>query len=177
MLRLFTALRVPDDVTACLTPLQTGLSGARWVPPEYFHITLKFLGKVQEPLADDIDEVLSKLKSKPFRLKLDGLGTFGDKGAPRSVYAAVAKSEPLERLALKVEHATKQFHLKVDKRKFTPHITLGRFNGVSNHEVAAWLERHGQIECPEFEVTDFTLFSTLNYPKGSVYMVERHYVF
>lgn len=177
MLRLFTALHVPDDIAACLTPLQAGLPGARWVPRENFHITLKFLGKVREPDADDIDETLSKIKSKPFTLRIEGLGSFGDKDRPRSVYAAITRSEPLERLAEKIAVATTPLIEHKDKRKFIPHITLGRMNSVTNRDAALWIERQGRVECPEFHVTDFSLYSTLTHPKGSVYMVERHYVF
>lgn len=176
MLRLFAAIPVPDDVAACLTPLQVGLPGARWVPRANFHVTLKFIGKVTEPVADEIDAALTTIKGKPFTLEVTGLSSFHDKHDARSVFAAVTKSDRLAALAQKVDNATTGLGLERERRKFTPHITLGRLRDTPNTEVARWIETHGQVVVPPFEVTHFTLYSSLTRPEGSVYTPERHYI-
>lgn len=176
MLRLFAALPVPDDVAACLMPLQSGLPGARWVPRENFHITLKFLGKVDEATADEIDEALRALKGRPVPVALDSLGSFGDKTEVRSVFARVVLHERLKALAAKVDNITHDLGLERDKRRFTPHITLGRLRGTTNREVAKWMEECGQLIAPPFEATHFTLYSSLTRQDGAIYTPERHYI-
>ncbi|HAC59822.1 MAG TPA: RNA 2',3'-cyclic phosphodiesterase, partial [Rhodobiaceae bacterium] len=59
MIRLFTALEIPDEVAEKLIPLQRGINGARWIERPDFHITLRFIGDVAENVADDIDEALA----------------------------------------------------------------------------------------------------------------------
>ena len=65
MIRLFTALEIPDDVAAQLALAQSGLKDARWVPRENLHITLRFVGQVDEATAADVDAALTRLKAKP----------------------------------------------------------------------------------------------------------------
>lgn len=177
MIRLFTALEIPDEVAACLTPTQRGLHGARWVARENLHITLRFIGAVDERVAEEVDAALAHLKAKPFTLQVTHLGAFGDSNRARSVWAGLAPSDPLINLNAKVERLFQQLGLPADKRKFTPHITLGRVAGVSNGEVAKWIEEKGKLECPSFEATKLTLFSSQTRETGAVYAPERHYIF
>ena len=93
MIRLFTALEVPDEVAERLMRLQRGLDGARWIERPDFHITLRFMGDVPEDIADDIDEALSEIPMAPFDVELEGLGEFGGK-RPHTLYAGVKLSEP-----------------------------------------------------------------------------------
>ncbi len=176
MLRLFAAIEIPDDVAACLTALQAGLGTARWTPRENFHVTLRFLGRVDEAMAGEIDSALALLKAKPFTLHIESLLAFGDKHDARSVYAKIAKSEPLELLATKVDGVARGLGLTLDKRKFTPHITLGRLRGTPNAAVARWIEEQGQMEWPSFQVTHFTLYSSLRRAEGAIYTPERRYI-
>jgi 2'-5' RNA ligase len=177
MIRLFTALDLPDEVAACLAPAQTGLNGARWVARENLHVTVRFVGGVDERMADEIDDALSQLKARPFTLNVTHLGSFGDAKKARSVWAGLEPSEPLARLNAKVERLFQQLGLAPDKRKYTPHITLGRVGGVSNGEVAKWIEEKGKLNCPPLEVTRLVLFSSQTRAEGAVYTPERYYVF
>ena len=177
MIRLFTALEVPDEVADCLTPLQRGLHSARWVARENLHITLRFIGAVDERMAGEIDDALTGFKAKPFFLQVTHLGSFGDSKKARSVWAGLAPSEPLDHLNAKIERLFQQLGLPADKRKFTPHITLGRVRDIHNGDVATWIEEMGKLECPPFEVTRFVLFSSQTRAEGAVYTPERYYIF
>jgi 2'-5' RNA ligase len=95
MIRLFTALEIPDEVAACLAPAQSGLPGARWVARENLHITLRFIGPVDERMADEVDDALMQMKAKPFTLQVTHLGSFGDSHKARSVWAGLAPSDAL----------------------------------------------------------------------------------
>jgi len=177
MIRLFTALDLPDGVAACLTPAQAGLPGARWVARENLHVTVRFIGQVSERMADEVDDALSQLKAKPFTLQVTHLGSFGDARNARSVWAGLGASEPLLHLNAKIERLFQQLGLAADKRKYTPHITLGRIGGVANSEVAKWIEEKGKLDCPPFEVTRLVLYSSETRSEGAVYTPERYYIF
>ena len=77
MPRLFIALEIPAEVATGLTLHRGGVSGARWIEPADYHITLRFLGDVDRRMANDIDHVLSDLTAYPFEVTLDALGSFG----------------------------------------------------------------------------------------------------
>ena len=70
MPRLFTALEIPTSVAMQLSLLQGGLPGARWIDAENFHITLRFIGDVERPLAQEIMHGLEWVKAGPFQLHL-----------------------------------------------------------------------------------------------------------
>jgi len=177
MIRLFTALDIPDEVAACLQPVQRGLAGARWVARENLHITLRFIGQVDERMADEVDAALAQLKMKPFNLQVTHLGSFGDSREARSVWAGLAPSEPLINLNAKIERLFQQLGLPADKRKYSPHITLGRVHHVTNADVAKWIEERGKLESPPFEVTRLVLYSSQTRSEGAVYTPERYYIF
>ena len=105
MVRLFAALPVPFEIAQGLVRRQDGLPGAKWRPTEAFHITLRFFGEVAEPAAADLDEALSAIRMSPFEVALEGAGAFGEHDHMRAVWAGVAASEPLARLAAKCEAA------------------------------------------------------------------------
>jgi len=177
MIRLFTALEVPDDTAACLLATQSGLSGARWVARENLHITLRFIGAVDERMAEEVDGALARLKAKPFTLQVTHLDSFGDSQTTRSVWAGLAPSEALEHLNAKIERLFQQLGLPADKRRFTPHITLGRVRNMPNGDVAQWIEDQGELACPPFEVTRSVLYSSQTRADGAVYTPERYYIF
>ena len=89
MPRLFTALEIPASIAMQLSFLQSGLSGARWIDRESLHITLRFIGDVDLPVAREIAYELEKVKTAPFSLRLDGLDVFGN-SRPHSLFAGVA---------------------------------------------------------------------------------------
>src|SRR5205809_7888862 len=101
MQRIFTALEIPDDVRQALDLLRGGLPGARWIDPENYHLTLRFIGDIDDALAREIAGVLGRVHRHAFDLRLDGLTSFGGR-KPRAVVAAVAPVAPL--MELQAEH-------------------------------------------------------------------------
>src|SRR5580658_8327824 len=87
MPRLFTALEIPADVGQSLALLRGGLPGARWIDPGNYHLTLRFIGDVDDVLAQEVAYLLAGIRRPAFRLQLDGLDSFGGH-KPRAVVAA-----------------------------------------------------------------------------------------
>ena len=101
MPRLFTGLEIPKALGESLSLLRGGLPGARWIDPENYHVTLRFIGDVDDDIAQEIAWLLGKVRRKDFELRLDGLQSFGGR-KPRAVIAAVTPSQSV--MELQAEH-------------------------------------------------------------------------
>ncbi|PKQ08716.1 MAG: RNA 2',3'-cyclic phosphodiesterase [Alphaproteobacteria bacterium HGW-Alphaproteobacteria-12] len=174
MIRLFTALEIPDEAAERLQRLQQGIDGARWVERTDLHITLRFIGDVPEDVADDIDEALSDGPAQPFEIEIEGVGEFGGK-APHTLWAGVRKSEPLRLLQERQERALRRIGVAPDKRKFIPHVTIARLGRVSTETVHRFIEANNLFAAPAFTVERFTLYSARSRTGGGPYVAEKHY--
>ena len=175
MLRLFVALGLPDEIRDRLEELEEPLPGARWVPYENFHITLRFIGEVDGGLARDIDAALEGVDGRGFELTLKGLGLFGDGRKVRALWAGVEANESLLRLQLKVEQALQRSGLEPEGRKYKPHITLARFKQPPGEKLDHYLARRALFRTPPFTVRAFTLYRSFLSGEGSIYRAEANY--
>ncbi len=175
MPRLFTGLEIPPDVGFTLSLKRGGLTGARWIDPDNYHITLRFIGDVDNKTADDAADNLDYLsESLRFPIRLTHLGTFGgDK--PRALYAGVEPSEALSRLQAAQERMIQRAGLPPEGRKFVPHVTLARLRGTSAEEVARYIAEAGRFEPLTFSVPRFVLVSSRDSVGGGPYVVEQTY--
>lgn len=175
MPRLFTGLEIPYDVQLALSLKRGGLSGARWIDPENYHITLRFIGDVDNHVADEVSYELDRTASfDSFRLRLSHLGTFGgDK--PRALYAGVEPNEALQRLQASHERVLRRAGLDPEARKFVPHVSLARLRGTPAIEIADFIHNAGHFVPLEFTVRRFALFSSKNSVGGGPYLVEQSY--
>jgi 2'-5' RNA ligase len=174
MPRLFTGLEIPSDVRQSLSILRGGLPGARWIDPENYHLTLRFLGDVDGTTARDFAQSLGDIAASPFELGLDSLGSFGGR-KPRAIFASVAPSNALQALQRAHERAARAAGLPPEPRNYTPHVTVARLRGTSSASVATYLERQGAFSSEPFEVTRFVLFSSRASVGGGPYVVEAAY--
>src|SRR5436305_8214554 len=125
MPRLFTALEIPAQTGLSLSMLRGGLPGARWIDPENYHLTLRFIGDIDDGLARDIAGLLGRVQREPFELRLDGLSSFGGR-KPRALVAAASPATPLIDLHAEHERLLQRLGLEPEGRKYTPHVTLAR---------------------------------------------------
>jgi len=175
MIRLFTAIAVPDEIGEGLARRQHGIPGARWRPLGSLHITLRFAGDIAETLADDFDAALSGVTGDAFQVTLAGVGSFGDGADIHAVWAGVEESARLRRLASRCETAARRAGLKPETRAWKPHVTLAYLNRPEPARVAAWIQGHNLLASPPFQVSSFGLYSTWNTDRGSIYRLERSY--
>jgi 2'-5' RNA ligase len=174
MPRLFTGLEIPDDVAQALSMLRGGLPGARWIDPENYHLTLRFIGDVDDAFAHDIASMLDKVNRRAFDLRFDGLAPFGGR-KPRAVVAAVAPVPPLIELQAELERLMQRLGLEPEGRKFMPHVTLARLRDSSSLQVADYLSARGPVRVSPFSVSRFVLFSSKASVGGGPYVVEAAY--
>lgn len=175
MPRLFTGLEIPQDVAFALSLKRGGLSGARWIDPENYHITLRFIGDVDGQTADEVADSLDRLaNSLRFSIRLTHLGTFGgDK--PRALFAGVEPSEALSRLQAAHERVLQRAGLPPEGRKFVPHVTLARLRGTAAEDMARFIAEAARFEPLTFVPARFVLFSSRDSVGGGPYLVEQSY--
>ncbi|WP_298723151.1 RNA 2',3'-cyclic phosphodiesterase [uncultured Ferrovibrio sp.] len=175
MIRLFVAISFPDEIRRSLAALCAGVPGARWVNPEQFHLTLRFIGEVDGRTAHSVAEELGSITMPFFDLNLFGVGTFGDKRKTHSLWAGVRPNPELNRLQEKVDNAVLRAGLPQDRRKFSPHVTLARLNNAPVDRLGAFLSHHALYTAPGFLCDRFVLYSSFLSSSGAIYTPERVY--
>ena len=175
MYRLFVAIDLPDDVRAGLADLCFGIPGAKWVPPEQIHLTLRFIGEVDGAIFQDISETLADLRTPGFSLRLKGVGHFPPRKPPRVLWVGVEPQPVLIQLRNKVETALIRLGLLPEGRKFAPHITLARLHNTPLNKIGNFLAGNSLFECPPFPVVTFQLYSSVLTPKGAIHTIETVY--
>jgi 2'-5' RNA ligase len=174
MPRLFTGLEIPPEIGQTLSTLRGGLPGARWIDPENYHVTLRFIGDIDGISANEIVSMLPRINRKSFEVAIQGLSAFGGK-KPRAVVATILPSRPLLELQAELERLMQRIGLTPEGRKFTPHVTLARLRDTSNRDVADYLSVRGYFPARVFTASQFVLFSSRASVGGGPYVVEDAY--
>lgn len=174
-MRLFVGIAIPEPVGESLVDLTDGLPGADWVDPSTYHLTLRFIGEVGAAHAEEIDAALAEVAAPPFDLGLTSVAYFATAGRPRTLFAGVQPSPPLQLLARRVERAVVAADLLPEGRAFTPHVTLARLRDVSLAAAMGYVQAHALFRAPPFRVDHFTLFESRPGGSGAVYIPLADY--
>jgi 2'-5' RNA ligase len=176
VIRAFIAIEIHHAVIqrifAATDELRQRISGIRWNSPNNCHLTLKFLGDIDEQQIEPIGQVLQRdLSLFPrFAINAKGLGVFPDAKRPRVLWVGI-EGKPLAALAEKVEKALASVGFAEEKRKFTPHLTIGRWRQFRRSDndltdaLAQWQERNFSGST----VHEVVLFQSILSPTGAEY--------
>ncbi len=146
-----------------------------WVNTEQFHLTIQFIGEVDELLFDDIREGLSEIHEPTFSISLQGVGFFPPRKQPRILWVGIEKNDALRHLKKKIDHRLERLRLSLDKRKYQPHITLARLHNTFADEVGTYLFRYNLFKTNPVQITEFALYSSLFSSHGAVHTLEASY--
>lgn len=174
MPRLFTGLEIPETLASSLTLLRGGLPGATWIDPENYHVTLRFVGDVDDRVAEEIAHELARVRRRQFEVVIRGIDYFGG-NKPHSVFARVEPSPALMELQAEHERIMQRLGLEPEGRKYHPHVTLARVKGAAQRDVAQWLDMRGGFPGGRFTAEHFVLFSSRASRGGGPYVVEEDY--
>ena len=174
-LPLFVAAQLPLDIAERLAGLGGGVPGARWVPAQNMHVTLRYIGEVDGTMADDIATGLAGIAGAPFEIAVEGVGHFGGKNGSRVLYADIAPREPLKRLHDKIETMLQRIGMPADERRYHPHVTLARMKRGPLDRVGRFLQCHGMLMSERFELCEFHLYTSLRGHDGAIYSIEHSY--
>ncbi len=164
-MRLFVAVNLPSEIRErlwrCAEPLRCERHRVRWVGAESLHLTLKFLGDIEderEPaMIAAVDAAVTG--SRPFLLPIESLGVFPSLSRPRIILVGCEAVPPLELIHQRLERQMETLGLAPEARTFRPHITLGRVRrGVRASDLKGFNDRLEQIEySSEFTVRSVDL--------------------
>ncbi len=177
MIRAFIAVELPEALRQEVVDLQANLrssgSDVKWVEVDNLHLTLKFLGNIEEPQFSALKEALA-IPAKgfsPFTIYLEGIGAFPRTTSPRVVWIGISQGkEALIELAQAVEKSCSTLGFTPEDRPFSPHLTIGRVR--SRDRLASLIKR---LQVAEFrggtpaEVTRLILFQSSLSPHGPTY--------
>ena len=169
MPRLFTGLEIPPDMALALSQYRGGLPGARWVEPQNYHVTLRFIGDIDDAMARDVFSILGEGRRRgALDISIDRLATFGG-DRPRALFARVEPTPDLQELQAEQERLMRRVGLAPEKRKFTPHVTLARLRDTSPVDAAHYIATHGQFRRLTFTTARYVLYSARDSTGGGPY--------
>jgi 2'-5' RNA ligase len=174
-MRLFVALDLPHATRQRLSDLAMGLPGARIVPPENTHLTLRFIGETPRHTAEELDLALAALQGRGFDLTLRGVGTTEKAGRVSAIWAGVERNPALDHLRAKIETALQRAGLEPERRRFQPHVSIAKLDNVPEAKIAAYVQAHNLFQSPPTPIEQFVLFSSLLGKETPVYTAEVEY--
>jgi 2'-5' RNA ligase len=174
MHRLFVAIRPPAGIRDLLIDAMDDSPDFRWQDEEQLHLTLRFAGEVERPVAEDLAAALGAIHAPRFEVRISGVGRFEQRSSG-ALWAGVEPKAPLAALAAKVERACVASGLDPERRAFHPHVTLARWKGRRTREVADFLDRRRGLVSPSFAVEEFALFESRLSRHGAHYEEVARY--
>jgi RNA 2',3'-cyclic 3'-phosphodiesterase len=174
-MRLFIAIELPDDVKKGLGRLRVDVPGARWVPVDQIHLTLAFLGEVEEADLGRLNEELARIHVPIFQLRFSGTGCFPDRRRPRVLWIGLEPEPRLIQLAAQICEAVLACGISQEERPFSPHITLARLKIPAPSETGAFLDQNRKLEIPALRVRQFALFQSRLTPQGAQHIPVRKF--
>ncbi|WP_455475062.1 RNA 2',3'-cyclic phosphodiesterase [Bartonella sp. B30(2025)] len=172
MLRLFSALQIPQQTTQSLISLQNGLPQVRWMNPQNFHITLYFFGEVECAVADELICAFSTIKLPPFQLRTLNSKVFDAETIPGSLIVRIEPCEALNSLHEQIQSIRERLKLPPDTRKFTPHITIAALCDANPEDIASYMSLRSDFALSSFNIDHFVLFSSPSPDDNVPYIVR-----
>lgn len=175
MPRLFTAIEIPRDIGITLSLLRGGLPGARWIDVENYHLTLSFIGDIDDAQARDVAEALDGVRRQQAEVLIQGVDAFGG-DRPKTLYARVVPAPALMELQGAQERLLRRLGVPMDGRQYTPHVTLARLRHEATARTTAdWLALRSGTDRLTFTAPRFVLYSSRDSVGGGPYIVEEAY--
>jgi len=175
--RVFIAIGLESSIKEKIARIQTRLKVTqdkiKWVEPSSIHLTLKFLGEIEEEKLEKVHQITGELGERvsPFKIEVKGMGVFPGFSSPRVIWIeARDTSGELEELAARLEEALVREGFVREKRKWKAHLTLGRVKSLKERErLRELIQKEMETEAGKMEVRDITIMQSQLTPKGAIY--------
>lgn len=170
--RIFVGIGFPQEILDEIGHIRKVIDGAKWLRPENLHLTIAFIGNIDEDKCRLIETSLESVKFSPFKLRLQGTD-FWKQGV---LWIGVKKSDVLDKLKIEVEKALIPCGYIPDVREFIPHVTIARINGKYSHDdLNNFLRHRADFKSPKFGVDHFSLYESKASDAGNNYYVIKNY--
>ena len=162
MHRLFVALRPPPAIREKLLAIMADIPGARWQDDDQLHLTLRFIGAVERPVAEDVAAALGGVNGAVPTVRLAGVGAFAHRDRIDTLWAGVAPRDDLALLHAKVDRACVCAGLPPERRAYLPHVTLARLPRSLGEGAAIerWRATHAALSSEPFAMTHLMLYES-----------------
>ena len=175
MIRLFFGLELPGELRARIGALAGGIDRARFVEPDDLHITLRFIGEVDEATLQDIVLAADAIRFEPVPVRLVGAGHFESRSRVNAVWLGVEPCAALLALRGRIEAALARCGLAPERRRFKPHVTVARLNRARPAEIRHWLAANTMFRAVPFMARQFVLFSSAPGRSFPLYTAEYRF--
>lgn len=178
MIRLFVGLDLSESVKNQLYSLRGGLRGAQWHSKERLNLNLRFIGNVEEPLADDILKELRYVRFPAFHMAFKEIHYFANREIPHHIWTGVTEPKIIGELQQKIDLAIRRVGGgEADRFKFVPHVSLAKLQGTTMDEVFHYISLNNLFHSKDFLVDSFCLFAShaRENGEGKYYTIEESY--
>ncbi|MEK6680597.1 MAG: RNA 2',3'-cyclic phosphodiesterase [Nitrospirota bacterium] len=177
MIRSFIAIEIPDELKNDVLEIQKRFKAvsadASWTRTDGIHLTLKFLGNVEEKKIEDIKRILEEIArgTQRIKIKIGGVGAFPNQKMPRVLWIGIRNEDgALEGLYKRIDAELSEMGFEKEDRDFKPHLTLGRMRSQKGREgIIKLLEESKDKELGVFIASDMRLVKSELQPQGAVY--------
>ncbi len=179
-MRLFIAIHlnktVLNNMKDLISPLGRQYKEVKWVAAQNIHITLKFLGETDEANLNNIIHSLQTIEQKSFSLTIEKTSAFPNLNFPKVIWLGVTGDlKPIIQLSKQVDEQMAQLNFPEEKRKFSPHITIGRVKGKAPKPLLSFLKQHHDHDFGLITIDSFKLMSSELTPKGPIYTIVKDF--
>ena len=176
MYRLFIAIDLPEIVSEHCANICFGVQGAKWVPKDQMHFTIRFIGEVDHAGYHAVSGGLSDVIASRFTIAMKGVGYFPPRNKPKVLWAGLEKNEALMNLRRSIEGALQQAGIEPEERKFAAHVTLARLSpNTPVRAIADFLSANGLFSEQSIPVDEFHLYSSVLTSDGAIHRKEATY--
>jgi RNA 2',3'-cyclic 3'-phosphodiesterase len=173
MIRLFTAVRLPDHIRSAV-PLPE-YSGIKTVPAANLHITLRYLGEIRREKTDELRSALRTVRFNPFTATVMGTGCFPNRRNPAVLWIGVEPAGQFEAIFYRIEDALRPLGFGPEQRRYHPHITVARPHAYAKKEAIRFLDQNCDVSAGEFVIGEFVLYESILKREGPEYRVVEVY--
>jgi len=173
-IRTFIAIDIPvsQKINQVINELKKTQIDAKLVEMENMHLTLKFLGDIDEKLIDEIEKTIkeSTKNTQPFEITLKNIGVFPNKNYIKIVWIGVENAGPLKQIAETIDTKLKNLGFGKEKRSFSAHLTIARIKSAKNKEkLIQLINKYQNVEFQKIKVDKILLKKSVLTSKGPIY--------
>lgn len=174
--RMFIAIAPAEATCTDLARIFSESDQMKWQSSDSLHVTLKFLGQVDEKRADEVAATLREIQVEPYNLSVEGMGVFPNENDPQVLWAGLGNGHPrLHQLRKNIEDALIPLGFEPERKAFVPHITLARLAAVSAEHVRQFLKAHQDFQAAPWTVESFGLYTSRLSAQGAEHTLKQDY--
>ena len=175
MARMFIGIDIPIKNKKEILLYCHGPRNIQWVDYQNFHLNLCFLGEIDRRSQNVLESSLDEMYLNQFHLNPEGIGSFDKSQREKIIWIGIKLSPELIELQRSIDKNLSILGISRDKRKFIPHITIGKMKNAKKEDLNQYLQQEMDYPLSDFQVTSFSLFSSKLRPQGPLYRIEREF--